>query len=115
MNVVIFGLAIVVYILICYWGVRIYFSSVAKAHKGIDSPITRNLVIYALFFAFIAIELPVAIFFPAWLSEKLMVFKRTSEITAILLAFGSCVLIGAVWKGWRSDDGRMFAKAMSQR
>ena len=50
---------------------------------------------------FIVLYIPYSFFFPAWLSEYLVVWERTSDITAIMIIFGVVVSALAMLKAGR--------------
>lgn len=94
----IFITLIIIYMLVSYFGVRIYFCF-QNGLKDKKNSLSKLVFTYLIFFLFILVEIPFVIFFPAWISEKLDVFERTSETTMFLILFGVVVLIGAIWKG----------------
>ncbi|MDN7134968.1 hypothetical protein J6J28_04405 [Pseudidiomarina sp. 1ASP75-5] len=86
------------YMLVCIAAVRAYFYCQNKLKSYKDSlPLT--LLSYMFFFVFILIEIPFAIFFPAWLSERFSVIERTSNNTMLLLLFGVFTLAFSIWQG----------------
>lgn len=56
---------------------------------------------YIAAIAFIVLYIPYSFFFPAWLSEYLAVWERTSDITAIMIIFGVVVSALAMLKAGR--------------
>ncbi|MEP2651401.1 MAG: hypothetical protein ABJH06_05330 [Paraglaciecola sp.] len=50
---------------------------------------------------FIVLYIPYSFFFPAWLSEYLVVWERTSDNTAIMIIFGVVVSSLAMLKAGR--------------
>jgi hypothetical protein len=91
---VIFG---VMYIALCILGFKLYFFLQQKNLHTRDK-LKKGIVSYALFILFICIEIPFAIFFPAWLSTRLNVLDKSSESTLYLLILGVIVLSLSIWK-----------------
>lgn len=56
---------------------------------------------YIAALVFIALYIPYTFFFPTWLSEYLVVWERTSDITAIMILFGVVVSALAMLKAGR--------------
>lgn len=112
MNLIIFFVAIITYMAICYLGARLYFSFVVNTHQKTWSKLTKGSVLAILFLGFIIIEIPFSIFFPAWVSAKLgiMVDEQGREFTSAFIGFGCFVLLSTLWMAWRSKEGRQFAK-----
>jgi len=100
-----FIVAILVYVIACIIGVRAYFSLMSKSKIKLKNSLTQIISSYILFGVFVITVIPFAIFFPAWLSEKLMIIERTSTSTIILILFGCFVLALSIWKGrnYRKD------------
>ena len=96
---VFFIVLIFLYILICIGAVRLYFNLQSLNQKSRRNSLYKNINSYLLFACFVCLEIPFAIFFPAWLSEKLQVVERTSDTTMYFLLFGCLVLAVATWKG----------------
>ena len=95
---ILFVSLILIYTIVCIFGVRLYFychSTIKEVRKGVSS----ILLSYLLFFIFVLIEIPFAIFFPAWLSAKLTIFEHSPNSTMFLLLFGVTVLALSIWKG----------------
>lgn len=90
---------IILYILICIGAFRLYFYLQYLNQQKRSDSLMKNINSYLLFACFICLEIPFAIFFPAWLSEKLHVFERTPNTTMYFLIFGCVVLATAIWKG----------------
>lgn len=56
---------------------------------------------YVAAILFIALYIPYSFLFPTWLSEYLLVWERTSDITAIVILFGVVVSALAMFKAGR--------------
>jgi len=106
MKFVGFALAVFLYIVACYLGIRGYFAGAGYLHQRLHNKAIRSVLLYPWFLAFVVVEVPFGIFFPAWLSEKWSVFPRTPGTTTGLLLFGSCCLALAAWRSWRSAEVR---------
>jgi len=90
---------IFLYILISIGAFRLYFHLQSLNQKRKSDFLIKTINSYLLFACFICLEIPFAIFFPAWLSEKLQVVARTSDTTMFSLIFGCIVLAISIWKG----------------
>lgn len=86
----------VMHIILCVLGFKLYYFLQRKNLHTRDK-LKKCIVSYALFILFIGIEIPFAIFFPAWLNVKLNVFDKSPESTMYLLIFGVAVLILSIW------------------
>ena len=95
----IFLFLILIYIILCVSGVKVYFHLQNRNKTKVQSTFKEHSFSYLLFVLFIFLEIPFAIFFPAWLSEKLAVVERTSESTMYFLLLGCLVLAFSIWKG----------------
>jgi len=91
-----------VYVFFCISGFKIYFYLQNKNMKQTQNKLKRGIATYGLFACFILLEIPFAIFFPTWLSEKLNIVERTSETTMYFLLFGCLVLAFSIWNGRKS-------------
>lgn len=94
-----FIIAILVYVILCLIGVRVYFFLMSKNKIKLKNSVTQIICSYILFGTFVITVIPFAVFFPAWISEKLMVIERTSASTITLILFGCFVLALSLWKG----------------
>lgn len=102
MKLVGFILIMLLYTYACYLAARGYWHFSDYLHRKFRKPSARTVVTYAWFLAFVAMVIPVGIFFPAWLSEKWEIFAAEPGTTTLLLLFGCAVLALATWGGWRS-------------
>jgi len=103
MNILAFVVVILIYIYICYLGVRFYFFTIFSVNQFFQNVVARNLVAYVLFVIFISIEIPLAVFFPLWSGEKIVAINHNSTAAGILVVFGCCVLVFSCWLGWRKS------------
>lgn len=110
MNVLAFVAVIIAYISICYLGAKLYFLLVANAYQKSWSNIIKKCVVAILFLGFAIVEIPIAIFFPAWANAKLEVMGNERASTSALIMFGCFVLLVTLWMACRSKAGRRFAK-----
>lgn len=92
-------LAIAVYIAICIWGFKWYFHFQSLVRASKSSGFMRGVYSFILFIIFICIEIPFAIFFPAWVNSRLMIFEENTGTTAFMLLFGCLILAISLWKG----------------
>ena len=97
-----FIIIILTYVFLCVKGVDSYFYLQSKNMSQTHNKLKKNIVTYLLFVLFVLLEIPFAIFFPVWLSEKLMVVEGNSEMRIIFLLFGCLVLGFSIWKGRNS-------------
>lgn len=97
---------IAIYIVLSVLGFKLYFF---LQNKNLDtkSKLKKVVASYTLFILFIFIEIPFAIFFPAWLNAKLNVFNQSSNYTMYLLLFGTLVLCFSIWYA-RNDRPKLF-------
>jgi hypothetical protein len=88
-----------------YMLARAYFAAVVALYVHISVSWLRLTMFYILFlaFAFVAI---VIIFLPGWLSEKLALFPRSPNGTAILILVGALTLVLSLWFASRTKVGR---------
>jgi len=63
----------------------------------------------ALWLVFVALLVPFAVFFPAWLSEAMSVWVRTETLTMGFILFGSIVLATVVFLGREKAIGDKIA------
>ncbi len=101
MNFLLLIIAVFVCIYFCYLAAKYYFIIQRGFDKTIKGNSKRLFFSYSLFLAFILIEIPIALFFPAWVSEVLEVIKYTPESTAGLIVIGCCVLVFSVIYGYK--------------
>lgn len=84
------------------FGFIVYFLSciyIAKANVTVRSKIKGKVVLeYIVWLAFIILYIPYSIFFPAWLSECLVVWERTPDLTAAMIILGCGVSAIAIFK-----------------
>jgi len=109
MNIFLFICGILIYVCACELGIRAYFSIAVYMHQHLPKVIAPVLLL--IWLAFFAVMLILAFLFPAWLSEKLVVFERSEISTGILILFGGVVLVTTLWRGWLSKQGRQFKAA----
>jgi hypothetical protein len=109
-----FALLLLAYALACYGGIRGYCSVAVKIYKQTQQPPVQRLLTNVWFLAFVVIEIPFAIFFPAWLAEKLSIFAPGSFSTGGLILLGAATLAAATWKGFRSDEARQMLALLRQ-
>jgi hypothetical protein len=92
-------------ILIFAFGLIIYFFSciyIAKVNVAVRNKIKGKVALeYIAWLVFIILYIPYSFFFPAWLSEYLMVWERTPNLTATMLGLGMVVSVLAMFKGGR--------------
>lgn len=86
----------IVYIALCILGFKLYFFLQQK-NLNTRGKLKKGIASYALFMLFICIEIPFAIFFPAWLNARLNVLDKNSESTMYLILFGVVVLSLSIW------------------
>lgn len=96
----------ILYIALCIFGFKLYFFLQRKNLNTRDK-LKKSIASYALFILFICIEIPFAIFFPAWLNTQLNVLEKSSESTMYLLIFGVAVLSLSIWNA-RKDRPENF-------
>lgn len=113
MNIIAFIVAVSIYFFFCFGVVRLYFFLAGNIYLRSNNAIIKNGLIYALFAIFVLTVIPIGIFFPAWISEKLDVIDRSPSVTIMLILFGCAVLVTSLWMGWRSKEGRRFASTMN--
>lgn len=96
---IIFLILILAYITLCIAGFRGYFylQEINQSYKA--NKVLKVFYSYVLFAVFICIEIPFALFFPAWLSAELMIWDEVAESTVYFLIFGCLVLGISIWKG----------------
>ena len=70
-----------------------------------ESAETGRLPFYILFLAFACASI-VVVFLPGWLSERLDLFPRSSNGTAILILLGALTLVLSLWIAARTNVGR---------
>jgi len=109
MYLISFVLLNLMYIFGCYLCARTYFYFMDFLRQSPKNVFIRNLMIYGLFIVFVIIEIPFAIFFPAWISEKMAIFERTSFTTGGLILFGFFVLVISALLG-RKNSKRSLIK-----
>lgn len=99
MNIFLALVIVAFYIMACIWGFKWYFyvQNLVKVSKF--RVFLKNICNFMLFIIFICIEVPFAIFFPAWVNAKLMIIDENAGTTSSMLLFGCFVLIISVWKG----------------
>lgn len=101
MKIGAFVLMLLLYGFACYCGALMYLTVAAAIRKSIPNRFAMYVLLYGWFLIFLAIEVPIGIFFPAWLSERLEIFPRESLTTALLILLGCGTLATVVWNGWR--------------
>ncbi len=94
---IIFLILMLVYIALCIGGFKGYFYLQNINDRQKSNRFLKVCYSYVLFAIFICLEIPFALFFPAWLSEKLI--EGASESTIYFLLFGCFVLGMSIWKG----------------
>lgn len=112
MNIFLFILAMPIYFYMCYLGMRTYFFVAIYTHQNFPKVVV-HLALFVWLIIFALFLLPV-LFFPAWLSEKLVIFERSSTITSILILLGGVVLVMTLWRGWLSKDGIQFREILGK-
>lgn len=87
------------------FGLIIYFVSclyIAKANVAVRSKIKGKIALeYIAWLVFIILYIPYSLFFPAWLSEYLVVWERTPNLTAAMIILGAVVSAIAMLKAGR--------------
>lgn len=91
-----------VYVFLCISGFKLYFHLQIKNTNQTQNKLKKVIITYGLFACFILLEIPFAIFFPTWLSEKLDIVELTSETRIYFLLFGCLVLAFSIWSGRKS-------------
>src|SRR6187402_996574 len=104
MNVIVFVAAIIAHIVLCYMCTKLYFSLVANTYQRAWGDVRKNCVAAILFLVFVIVEIPLAIFFPAWANAKLEVIgsDHGRAFTSAFIIFGCFVLLSTLWMAWRS-------------
>ncbi len=85
--------------LACYLGVRLYFFLGIWVGNHITGSAYKIIYRYLLFGIFVVLEIPFAIFFPAWAFNKFKIVEYTPTTTMSFILFGCLVLSISVWKG----------------
>jgi len=84
------------------FGLSIYFLSciyIAKANVAVRGKIKGKVILeYIAWLVFIILYIPYSIFFPAWLSEYLVVWERTPDLTAAMIILGCVASAIAIFK-----------------
>lgn len=95
-----------IYIALCIVGFKGYFYLQCKVKSLKSNNLSKAIYSYTLFIVFICVEIPFAIFFPAWINSKLMMLDENTATTASMLLFGCFVLAISIWKGksYRPND-----------
>lgn len=96
----------IIYIALCIFGFKLYFF-LQRKNLNTRGEFKKVVVSYVLFILFVCIEIPFAIFFPAWLNAKLNVLSKSSESIMYLLLFGVIVLGFSLWNA-RKDRPKSF-------
>jgi hypothetical protein len=94
---IVFTFLMFVYVFLCMFGFKLYFHLRSRTISKNYSKFKKDILSYLLSTCFIVLEIPFAIFFPAWLGEELMIVERTSESSMYFLLFGCLVLAIALW------------------
>ncbi len=98
---VLFLISMVVYLLFCIYGFKLYFLLQNK-NKFDNKGVGDVLISYAIFFTFSFTLIPFAIFFPIWSVEYLGVIKHTTKTVYYFLFIGSVVLVFSIWLNRKS-------------
>ncbi|MDY6948609.1 MAG: hypothetical protein SXG53_23140, partial [Pseudomonadota bacterium] len=102
MIVASFVMVMLVFAYVCYLGFRGYFFVAVTVRRHVSHDAVRTGLLFVWFLAFVAIEMPVAVFFPLWLGERWNVFDDGQMSRAALILFGCASLAIAVWFGMKS-------------
>lgn len=114
MNVFIFVASILAYVSGCYFLAKLYFNVVAYVYYSKWGIQFKNCVAAFCFFGFVLIDIPLAIFLPAWLSfhTGFLVNDDGREPGEALIIFGCIVLVASLWCAFRSEAGGRFKAAV---
>jgi hypothetical protein len=112
MKYVGFILVVALYVYVCYLGIRGYWLIAGYLHQKFHAPVTRTVLLHGWFLIFVIVEVPISIFFPAWLSGRWGIFAPEPRTTALLLLFGCATLALAAWRGWRGAEARRFSNML---
>ena len=101
MELLLFTMSIFVYFYICYFFARLYFSRKRFKKEVSKNKLAKIITEYVFFLTFISLEIPFAFFFPAWISNKLIVTQNNPINTILLIFFGAIVLVISLSLGYR--------------
>ena len=112
MNIYLFILGILIYCFVCYSFVRIYFLGAVYMHQHFHKAFVHFLLF--IWLGIFATTIIAIFLFPAWLSEKLVIFDRSPNTTGALILFGGIVFFISLSCGWFGQEGRKFKDAFKQ-
>lgn len=104
-----FILVVLLYAYGCYLGMRGYWLVAGYLYQKFQQPAARSALLHAWLVAFVIAQVPIGIFFPAWLSEKWKILVPGPLTTTLLLLFGCVTLALAAWRGWQAAEARRFS------
>lgn len=110
-----FAVLTLAFVYVCYMGVRGYCFVSIKVHRRISQEAIRTVVLYVWFLIFAVVQVPVAIFFPLWLSQAWNVFEAGPTSRSVLILLGCATLAAAAWLGWKSKEAQELAKLTDVR
>src|SRR4029453_13903525 len=112
---VVFAVSMLAFFYVCYIGVRAYFFVAIRVRRRIPHEATRTGLLYAWFLIFALVEVPIAIFFPLWLSHAWNLFEAGPAWRSVLILLGCAMLAAAAWLGWKSKEARQLAEMTDLR
>lgn len=94
MEILIFTVGMILYVASCIY--------LAKFNTRVRRKVNGTLLLeYIAWLLFIIVYIPYSFYFPAWLSESLAPWQRTSNTTTMMLFFGMAVSVFGLYKGGR--------------